>query len=134
MESFFSTNRINWLPMDSVFGNMRNYENNHAFMRYEPSELLSVCLDNCTEFEQPDLCQDYCYDVFQSGVASTATNYPCTDWRCCKRQAGTNDFMYIGCMEAVKTTQKWKPANHFLFLFFFLLVMIKCVSTQVLIP
>lgn len=111
MESFFTSHVNNWLPITYVFSNIRTFHNNHAYMdNYDTgadtgSDHLQICLENCTEFPDPQTCIEYCHTV-QDTLDRSNTVDPlrqCTDWRCCKQKAGTNDYAYVKCMEAVQT-------------------------------
>ena len=134
MESFFTTNTINWLPMATVFANTQQFHDNHSYTNYyQNNQLKDICLENCTTFPDPRLCVEYCHEIAESALASTQVdpNRECTDWRCCKQKAGTNDYAYTGCVDQVRARKQGKGQSMALEIFFlvamvFLFVMIKC--------
>lgn len=141
--SLFEINRVQWLPVNSLFGNMKTYHENHAHVDYLGlDDMLAVCLQNCTQFSEPELCIEYCHATRASQEASTRVEGQdtCFDTDCCKRLAGTNEFGYRECARRVALRIRWYPPNfltHILFFFsaiLFILVWIKCMFMPPLIP
>ena len=131
MDSFFTTNVINWLPMLYVFANLRTFHDNHASVD-NYGHFLSPCLDNCTQFPEPHDCVAYCHAVQDTLDQSNNVDplYECRDWRCCKNKAGTNDYAYVRCMKGVRSVKTFRPFQNTaaLFLFFLLVVMLFVVA------
>jgi hypothetical protein len=129
MDSFFTTNVVNWLPMLYVFANLRTFHDNHASME-NYGHFLSPCLDNCTQFPEPHDCIAYCHTVQEMLDKSNTVDplHQCRDWRCCKNKAGTNDYAYIRCMEGVRSLRTFQPFPNAIttvvFFLFFLFVMV----------
>jgi hypothetical protein len=102
MPSFFSNNIVNWHPTASIFANMREYHDNHAYMDYYSTPMKDVCLDNCSLFDgEKERCTRYCEEIqesFEESNRRTGAEF-CRDKTCCKALAGTNDCAYVRCVQ-----------------------------------
>jgi len=115
MDSFFNSHVVHWLPITYVFSNLRTFHNNHAYMdNYDTDHTkTTICLENCTEFPDPQSCIDYCHAVQNTWDQSNTVDplRLCRDWRCCKQLSGTNDYAYVHCMEGVRSKKTHRDSH-----------------------
>jgi hypothetical protein len=100
----------NWLPINSLFGNMAFFEKQSGYSDFPLESFQKMCRENCQIFGERDACLQYCQENSRQFYDSTLYGdiLDCDTTSCCHEKSGTNDFRFRLCRHALNSKHKKK--------------------------